>query len=309
MSQGRIQGVNRTSRYGLVSRRAVAWVLTGLLLVSCAPTTKGATPSPSLTTGAPGTSSAEPTPSSAQSGATDSKESGTATVYFIIDTAAGPRLARELRKVRGDALEAAVQTMIDGPLDPDYTTLWNPDTTVLSVSSGSGVVTVDLSDSVRDSQVGPEAARLMIQQLVFTATTWDPTAKVRLLIDGKNAGQLWNGVTWDQAIGRAEPTEVLSPLQLDKPVQGAQLTTDNTSFSGEVLAGSVIIWRVDHAAGEEGVAGELPVPAGSGFVPFSFAHDLGPGKYILELSVHPADDPGGIPLVVDTRSFSVHLAA
>lgn len=309
MSRITSRGPNRLKGHGLTPKSTVTGVLVALLVASCTTPTQGATPESSQATGVQTPATAQPTRTPARSDATDPRPTGTAVVYFVTDTAAGPRLAREVRKVPGAALEGALQAMIDGPLDPDYTTSWNPSSSVLSASSDSGVVTVDLSAAAREAQVDAETAGLMVQQLVFTATAADPTAKVQLLIDGKTAGLLWGGVAWDTPVGRADPRGVLSPLQTDKPTQDAQLTTDTLAISGEVLAGSTVQWRVDHATGDESAKGEFVAEAGDWLVPFAFTPDLGPGRYIVELRAQSADDPSGTPLVVDTREFSVHLAA
>ena len=292
-------------------RRVLVGAVLGLALVSCAAPPPGqGTPSPSATSAPASASSTQPSRTPSNPGSSASAGPASVPVYFLADQQFGPRLAREVRKVTGDPLTAALQTMIDGPADPDYSTSWNPETVVLSAAVASGVVTVDLSDHARDAQVDAQNAGLMAQQLVYTATTADPGARVRLLVGGKVAGQLWGGVTWDDAIGRGEVSQVLSAVQLDFPAQGSRLTTDRLSFSGDYQAGTTLTWRVAHAAtDEEAATGVVEATTGDGFAEFSINPQLGPGRYILELRAQRAGDLGATPLAIETREFSVHLAA
>src|SRR5665811_1153927 len=127
----------------------------------------------------------QPEPSVSEPVATDEPEAPTATptetpagetvtitAYYPLDTRAGFRLGREAREVpAADALVGAVETMIAGPLDPDYGAVWNVATDVQGVSGVvGGVVTVDLSADARTANVGSALAGLMIQQLVYTVT-------------------------------------------------------------------------------------------------------------------------------------------
>lgn len=281
-----------------------------VLLAACAPPAGQGSPSQSesSSTLSPVVSPATPTPTVPQT----SEPTGPSSVlvYFVTETPTGPRLARELRGVSGDARAGAVQAMINGPSDPDYTTFWDPATSVLSTSTQAGVVTVELNSAARNATVDKATANLMVQQLVFTATMDDPNAKVQLLIDGEVAGGLWGTTSWDQPIGRGDAATVLAAVLTDRPANGSRLTSDNASFSGEVLAGSTLAWAVRHAGtSDEAAAGEVQANDGEGFVPFSITPELGPGRFVLELRAYPADGDPNTPLAIDTREFSFHLAA
>lgn len=291
-------------------RHLVISVVVGLALVSCAAPPPGqATPSRTASSAGPSASATQSAttpanPSSASAGPTSVR------VYFLTDTPFGMRLATEVRTVSGDPLTGALQAMIEGSVDPDYPSFWNPEAVVESTGVESGVVTVDMSTQVRDAQVDPQTALMLVQQLVFTATSDEPTAKVKLLVEGQAAGRLWGVVSWDDAIGRGDASQVLSPVQLVSPAQNSRLTTDNLSFSGEYLAGTTLTWRVSHAATDDEVAtGVVEAAAGDGFADFKVNPELGPGRYILDLRAHRASDPGATPLAIETKEFSVHLAA
>lgn len=261
-----------------------------------------AEPSPASTTAAPSTSETPPTRPTIEVAA-----------YYFTDTGAGPRLARGTGEGSGDPLRASLEAMIAGASDPDYYTLWNPDTRVLDARLSAGTITVDLSPEARQVTVDSGSAQLMVQQLVYTATeaAGEPDARVILLIDGATPGAVWDGVSWDDAVERADPVEVRSRVQLDVPQEGADVTSKPVTVTGQVAAGpgSRILWTVRDAGGSDVASGALATPGEPGFTPFTFDVELPPGRYSVEVSL---DDPALDPAVdrpTDTRTFAVHLAA
>jgi len=200
--------------------------------------------------------------------------------------------------------------MIEGPIDPDYRSLWNSGTDVLSVTEESGVVTVNLSAAAAEASVDPMMAELLVQQLVYTATTDDRGGSVRLLIDGEPAGHLWGAVSWDHAVAREGASQVLAPVLIDHPQQGARLTTDSLSFTGQYLAGFSLAWRVILAGTDETAAtGTVEATLGDGLRPFSIAAQVGPGRYLLEVRAQGAGQPSEAAWIIETKEFRVHLAA
>lgn len=144
-------------------RRTGTHVVLLLLLAGCSagPDTEPTPgPTPPVTTAPTVGSTPEPTAAPSPVG-----------VYYLTDTRAGLRLAREVVDVGGqDAVRVAVERMIAGPRDPDYATPWNPSTTVLGVETVEGVLSVDLGADARTASTGSAGAALMVQQLVHTAT-------------------------------------------------------------------------------------------------------------------------------------------
>lgn len=264
-----------------------------LLLVGCGDdggegTSPSTSPSP--------TTSSSPTPSTTVSG-----------VYFTVDTRTGFRLARELRDLPGDdpAL-AAVETMIAGADDPDYATAWNPETEVLGVTRDGSAIEVDLSADARTANIGSEGAGLMIQQLVYTVTeAVDEEATVQLLIEGEPAGELWGVVSWDEPVGRADPLDVRSLVQIDAPREGIT-TTSPLRIEGEAAVfEATVSWRILGADGTEVNAGITLTAEGQTFAPFMFPVVLEPGTYTVEIS---EDDPSGGeggPVMTDTRTVTI----
>ncbi|WP_043497255.1 Gmad2 immunoglobulin-like domain-containing protein [Georgenia sp. SUBG003] len=227
-------------------------------------------------------------------------------VYYLVDTRAGVRLARELRDVGGDPLVGAVEAMIDGPTDPDYTTTWNPATDVLSVERSDAAITVDLSEDARTANAGSEAAAMMVQQLVHTVTgAADEDTPVRLLIEGEPAGELWGVLTWDEPVAPGDPSDVRVLVQIDTPAEGAEVTSPVT-VRGEANAFEANVpWRVLTPDGGEVTTGFTMTTEGQAFAPFTFEVELDPGTYVVEISEDdPSGGQGGIPMT-DTRTFTV----
>ncbi|MBJ7359628.1 Gmad2 immunoglobulin-like domain-containing protein [Nocardioides sp.] len=228
-------------------------------------------------------------------------------VYYVVDTRTGVRLARELRDVAEDrAPEAAVAAMIEGAVDPDYATTWNPATEVLDVSEESGGITVDLSDDARTANVGSEGAARMVQQLVYTVTeALDEDAGVTLLIEGEPAGELWGVVSWDEPVGRADPLDVRVLVQIDSPQEGL-VTSSPLRIEGEAAVFEATLgWRVLDADGQEVQAGFTTTEEGQTFAPFAFPVELEPGTYSVEITEDdPSGGEGGTPMT-DTRTVII----
>ena len=239
---------------------------------------------------------------------TDTPSTVTVTAYYPIDTRAGFVLARETREVAGtDALTAAVETLIAGPLDPDYGAVWNPATQVLGVTSAAGVITVDLSADARTANVGSAGAGLMIQALVYTVTDTaeEPAASVMMTIDGEPAGELWGAVIWDEPVTRDEPSSVRLLVQIDNLVEGATVSSPVVVSGEAAVFEAVLHWQVLDADGAE-VASDVTMTAeGQAFAPYSFEVPLAPGVYTVVITEDdPSDGAGGIPMT-DSRAITV----
>lgn len=230
-------------------------------------------------------------------------------VYFVVDTRSGLRLAREIRDVPPgiDGAAAAVGTMIAGALDPDYSTTWNPTTTVLGVAVAGDVITVDLSEDARRANVGSAGAAIMVQQLIWTVTDAlsAPNASVQLTIAGSPAGELWGVLDWSEPIAREEPAAVRTLNQIDVPREGAEVVTPVTVAGDAAAFEANVPWRVLDQSGAEVDSGFTLTSEGMTFAPFSFDLDLPPGNYTIEISEDdPSDGAAGTPYV-DTRSITV----
>jgi Immunoglobulin-like domain of bacterial spore germination/Sporulation and spore germination len=231
----------------------------------------------------------------------------TVPAYYVTDTGAGLRLAREFRTApeQGDRVRTAVQLMLAGPVDPDYVGLWNPATRVLGVDSGSEVITVDLSAEARQAGVGAAAAELAVQQLVYTATAAAQLdGAVRILVEGAPVDELFGHVDVRQPVRRADPLSVRLLVQVNDPGEGA-VVGPRVRVTGEAAAFEATVpWQVlrDGVVIEEGFTTAEDCCR---LAPFSFEVELDPGTYRLVVT---EDDPSGgegRPPMRDTKTFTV----
>ncbi|MFS0699722.1 Gmad2 immunoglobulin-like domain-containing protein [Cellulomonas sp. 179-A 4D5 NHS] len=231
-----------------------------------------------------------------------------AAVYFLVDTRAGFRLAREAARAGGDdAVRLAVEQMIAGSSDPDYVSPWNPTTTVLGVDTADGVLTVDLSEDARTASTGSQAAAMMVQQLVHTATAaaGDESLPVMLVIEGEPAGELWGAVSWDEPVTREDPLDVRLLVQVDEPQEGATVTSPLTVTGEAAVFEANLLWSVLDATGTEVQAGFTTTAEGQVFAPYELVLELAPGEYTVVVSESDeSDGEGGAPMT-DSKAVTV----
>ncbi len=286
------------------ARLVVAAAVATAVLGACTDDDPG-TGTPSATT----TATASPTPTQEPSATpTPTASPAEVLVYYLVDTRAGIRLARERHEVTGeDAVRAAVERMIAAPADPDYFTGWSPDTEVLGVTRADGTVTVDLSEEARTASVGSEGAATMIQQLVWTATeaAGDESAGVLLTVEGEPAGELWGAVTWTEPVTRVAPLDIRQLVQIAVPTEGATAPSP-VEVSGDAAAFEANVpWRVLDASGAVVTTGFATTSEGQTFAPFAFTVELAPGTYTIEISEDdPSGGAAGTPMT-DTRTVTV----
>ncbi|MBE1488997.1 GerMN domain-containing protein [Plantactinospora soyae] len=158
--------------------------------------------------------------------------SGTATtaslaVYYQGGDPNRPRLYREFHRLwlrdgsAADRITAAVRNLLDGPtgMDPNYLNAWPVSTDLRGVSVSGGTATVDLAGAARN-EVGEAAARMAVQQLVWTVTAVPGVSGVRLRLDGTPVDRLWGTVDVSGVLRRGAAVEVLAPVWLIAPQQG-----------------------------------------------------------------------------------------
>lgn len=304
--------MNGTRRHHLdiVRTIAVALPLSALALTGCAtgspdqsappgddPVVTDEPSEPTEPTG-PATSTPAPTPA----------DTVTAMLYFPLDTRAGFRLGREPREVPdAPTMAGVVEAMIAGPVDPDYQTVWNPATTVHSVTVADGVVTVDLSADARTANVGSALAALMVDQLVYTVTdaARDPSLGVLLTIDGAPAGELWGVLIWDAPVTRGDPMSARLLVGIDNLAEGAAVTSP-VVVSGEAnVFEATLQWQVLDGNGAVVQSGSTMTSEGQTFAPYSFELTLPPGTYTVVVTEDdPSDGAGGVPMS-DSRTITV----
>lgn len=299
--------MNPTTDHPVV-RVATATVATAVLLGGCTGEAPADPPTVPATEPAP-TSGPTPEPSTPAPGTPEPEVAVATEVWFMVDTRAGLRLVREVREVTGpDPVAAAVEAMLTGPQDPDYSSPWAPGTEVLGVDEApDGSVVVDLSGEARTANIGSEGAALMIQQLTHTVTDAldDPAALVSLTIEGEPPGDLWGAVTWPEPVARADALDVRLLVQIDDPQEGATSPSPLTVSGEAAVFEANLLWRVLDEGGAEVADGFTMTSEGQTFAPYSFDVDLPPGTYTVVVEEpDPSDGAAGTPMS-DTRTVTV----
>ena len=179
-------------------------------------------PSPEPTAGG----SPEPTPDGSPG------ETTTIRVYFFLESFTHqPGLAPILYEIpRTQAVAtAAMGFLLDGPSDMEdptqpalFTTI--PDgTRLLGITIDDGVATVDLS---REFESGGGSASVFgrLAQVVYTLTQFPTVDAVTFTLDGEPVTVFsGEGVVLDHPVGRADYTDQLPAIFVDRPAWGAAL--------------------------------------------------------------------------------------
>lgn len=295
--------MNRSTDLARRLRHLVALILAVIVLGGCSDGDDE--PGPDQPPASRPSGSATPTPSVSPSAT--ATPTVTAPVYFLVDTRTGIRLARERHVLDGaDPAKAAVEAMIAGAADPDYSSPWAPGTQVLSVRRANGVIEVDLSADARRANAGSETAARMVQQLVYTVTeVLGPTAAVQLLIEGQPAGELWGVLVWDEPVRRDPPVDVRLLVGIDSPVEGATVTSPVTVSGTAAVFEATLPWRVLTPAGEVIAQGTAMTSEGQRFAPYTFTFSVPPGRYVVQVEEDdPSGGAGGTPMT-DTRTITI----
>jgi len=256
-------------------------------------------------TGLPGSRPAVPGPAS------QDQSSSLAPVYFLGDTGVGPRLFREDRPGPSgdDATVHALQLAVTGAaLDPDYRSVWPTGTRVTAVRAETDSVVVDLVGSglqQRPAGVTPAAARMSVQQLVYTARPApDSPFRVRFEVDGSPVGTLL-GVPVG-SVAPAPPDSTLAPVSISSPA---------STGDPRVTVTSPVTVRGTASAVEANVQWELrrgDTVVEHGFTtarecctlsPYTFRLRVAPGDYTLV--VHDEDASGGGATSSDSKALRV----
>lgn len=233
-------------------------------------------------------------------------------VYWVGDTAHGKKLYREFQ--RGDVcdsqqclLKAATVTALSGtPHDPDYTAPWPEGTGLRDVSYDGDVLTVDLSGDLHDLPSGmtDEEAQLAIEQLMFSAQAGlgEGRPGVQLLLDGKHTDTIL-GQPASEPLAAGNPDDVLAPVQVDNPTEGAQVSSPFTVTGRAATFEANVVWELKQ--------GDTVVKKGfttaqecCTLAPYEFEVTAPAGTYTLV--VHDTDESGqGLPVNQDTKEITV----
>jgi hypothetical protein len=238
----------------------------------------------------------------------------TVPVYYVTETPAGMRLAREFRSVPAPdgPVVAAVETMLaEDPLDPDYRRLWDASTDVESVEADDGIIEIDLSGSTDHTGAADDEARLAIQELVYTVTAAlssigeNGGLPVQLLVDGEPIDKIWGNLDVSDPVERAPQLEVRQHVQINNPAEGANVGRTVTVDGEAAVYEATVRWQVLDDAGNEVQSSFTMAETCCQFSPFRFSVELEPGSYEVVVSEEDASGGEGRPPMSDSRTFTV----
>jgi hypothetical protein len=261
--------------------------------------------------------SAGPSPSGpSHTASTPATSGGTETravpVYYVGSTAHGDKLFREFQQKDVCAeveclLKAAAVAAVNGqPNDPDYRTLWPDGSTVGAVSQDGDTIVVDLAAGVHDRPSGMSAqdAGLAVQQLVYSAqaAVGQGRLPVQLLVNGQHSDTVL-GVPASEPLAADNPDDVLAPVQVDSPADGASVSGSFTVSGRAATFEANVVWEL--------MQGSTVVKHGfttaqecCTLSPYEFKVTAPPGDYTLV--VHDTDESGeGRPVNQDTKEITV----
>lgn len=283
-------------------------------------TSSPASPSDVSTSASPST----PAPvSSASTSATaepsQASDQGLVPVYFVGDTGAGPRLFREFLHGASDqpsrVFEALNLAVTGSSVDADYESGWPAGTKLASVEpvhpQGSpeeieslvvGLEGPDLTQ--RPAGMSAEAARIALQQLVYTAqAATQQRLSVRFQVDGKPVSTLL-GVLVRKPVTNADPMQVQGSVWVIDPQDGATVGSPFTVTGRGAFFEANVSWQLLQD-GKVVKSGHATAEEGNTLSPYSFKVSAKPGDYVLR--VYDADMSGGEggPEAEDTKRITV----
>lgn len=287
------------------------WVAGGAGLVAASVVTALA-----LTTGgATQTKGSELAASPSATASASEAPGGPVAVYFVGDTADGPRLFREFRPTDepdGRVLYAIDAALRGDVLDPDYRSPWPPGVALRQWIPKPDVITVILDGAPveRPAGMSEQDAALALEQLVRTAQALYGNGKVP--VDVQLEQQVTDtilGVATTAPLTGAPDADVLAPVSLSDPSEGLLVDNDEGRMTVRGRASSTygsVTTRVQRWEGTFTVGQQVDRldAEGTGLVPFTATFDLSDaptGDYVVLSEVR---SPSGA-LTTDTRRFSV----
>ncbi len=262
--------------------------------------------------GPSGTPAAEPgSPSQTPDGGTSAEPGRTVTltVYYVGETALGPRLFPEKRTftdVRGTELETAVQAAIgSAPRDPDYLAWTPPDGLAAQAELVDERITIDLSEALRrPAGMSPEVARMMVQAVIATAHEATETGlPVRFTVNGA-PGTTLLGIDSRAAISATSLDSTASPVIISSPSEG---DTVGSPFRVEGMAATFeanVVWELEQD-GQVVRNGFATASECCTLSPYSFTVTAPPGEYTLVVHDTDESDGEGVGTSEDTRQITV----
>ncbi len=227
----------------MTSQRYAGAVAAALLALSLAACDSG-TVEQRDPTGTPTAASATPSVSASPSAATETM----AVAVYYLNADNGFSLSREFRRL--PKTTAVVRTAVDAmlhlkPLDPDYSSMWPAATQIRGITIAGDLATVDLTKEGASAKTGALPEGRSLDQLVYTVSAAAPAVKrVQLLFEGKKQSAFWGHAEVDRPIARASHVNVLAPITIDSPAEGA-VVGRRITFKGEATVPEAnVTWRI-----------------------------------------------------------------
>ncbi len=270
------------------------------LLAGCS---SSPTPTPTSSTTTSPSSSSTPSPT-----ATPTVSTKAYAQYWVADTARGFRLYREYVRleITPDPIITSLRALIAGkPKDSDYVSLWPKETKINSVVVSGNLATIDLT--LGKMNVGAEAESMAIAQLVWTATAANTTVKrILLTVDGKLAESIAGHVDATKPFSRGLTYEVLAPVWITYPEEGAVVRSQGFKLSGMASTFEAnVAWKVFQNGKLVKQGSTLALEAAPAWKAWSVAIDgLAPGKYMfIAMEFSPKD---GSLVAQDTKNATLN---
>jgi germination protein M len=141
---------------------------------------------------------------------------------------------------------AAVDSLLEGPTADErvmgFASAVPPGTKLLGIAIRDGVATVDLTSEFQAGG-GSRSMQMRLAQVVYTLTQFPTVQTVRFRLDGTAVNVFSSeGIVLDHPVGRGDYLDLLPPIDVAKPIEGAQLTSPVTvSGTANVFEANVTV--------------------------------------------------------------------
>ncbi|WP_341926086.1 Gmad2 immunoglobulin-like domain-containing protein [Nocardioides psychrotolerans] len=267
-----------------------------------------------------------PTPSGSASSADPPTGAGTTTsytVFYVGDTARGPRLFSEVRDLAGERdLTAALRQLETAPQDPDYRGLWPEGSFADAGFDGIGVdgqLSVVLADATlreRPAGMSEADAQLAVESVIWTlqaaASAGDPVQAPVHFYLGRNPIDQVLGVPTAEGLAAGGSEDVQAQMNIAFPTEGDVVSGSFIALGRNNGFEATMTWTITDGAGTVVLDGFATAEGWGegGLFPWETesidVSGLAPGRYTFTAA---NDDPSGgtegSGPDTDTRSITV----
>jgi phage baseplate assembly protein gpV len=246
-------------------------------------------------------------------------------LYFVGDTATGPRLFREFQAI-GIAADPEQEVLLalqrltadSGPRDPDYRTSWPADSfgSVRVEDDERIVVELGTGEALEGD---PAAGRLGVQQAVYTAeAALGDALPVSFEWDGQPARQVL-GLTVGTVVDRDRSFDITAPVNITDPAEQLAVEGDVLLANGTMASYvNEVAWSLRSEGGDavlEGIAEQVDITGPDARATLGSpgwetgeidVSGLAPGDYVFVAAVTDTGQTSDQPVEFsDTRTITV----